>query len=117
MSERNKLVFGCIIGETDHYGGPVQREVMELKIMRRSLERNIEDGLRQTADYMDLSGSVDEGYPVIFDRTQTKSWDECIWHCPYEHASREMRAWTWFPQEYISKIPKVISPQALHERG
>ena len=35
---------------TDHYGGPIQRVVMELKILRYSLERTIADGLRQTAE-------------------------------------------------------------------
>ena len=41
---------------TDHYGGPVQRVVLELKIKRGSLDTVIEEGLKQTADYMDLAG-------------------------------------------------------------
>ena len=78
---------------TDHYGGPIQRVVMELKILRYSLERTIADGLRQTAEYMDLCGSVDEGHLIVFDRSQTKSWDERIWHRPAEYGGRNIMIW------------------------
>ena len=58
---------------TDHYGGPVQRVVIELKIRRReSIETLIAQGLQQTAEYMDIVG-VGEGYLVIFDRDNQKS--------------------------------------------
>ena len=39
------------------FGGPVQRIVLELKIKRYSLKRTIDEGLLQTADYMDGVGS------------------------------------------------------------
>jgi len=78
---------------TDHYGGPVQRVVMELKILRNSLERTIEDGLRQTSQYMDMAGSIDEGHLIIFDRTGLKTWDERIWHRPYQYNSRTIMVW------------------------
>ena len=78
---------------TDHYGGPVQRVVMELKIQRNSLERTIEDGLRQTVEYMDIVGSVDERHLIIFDRTGQKSWEERIWHSPYKYAGRAIMVW------------------------
>ena len=58
---------------TDHYGGPVQRVAIELKIRRReSIETLIAQGLQQTAEYMDIVG-VGEGYLVIFDRDNQKS--------------------------------------------
>ena len=78
---------------TDHYGGPVQRVVLELKLKRGILDKVIEEGLKQTADYMDLAGSVDEGHLIIFDRTQEKTWDERIWHKPYEHDGRTIMVW------------------------
>ena len=65
---------------TDQYGGPIQRIVLELKIKRNSLEKTIEDGLRQTWEYIDRAGSVDEGHFIIFDRTPGKPWEEKIWH-------------------------------------
>ena len=78
---------------TDSYGGPVQRVVLELKILRRSLDSTIADGLRQTADYMDRCGSVDEGHLIIFDRSKTKTWEQRIWHRPYEYAGRTIMVW------------------------
>ena len=78
---------------TDRYGGPVQRIVLELKIKRGSLDTVIEEGLVQTSDYMDLCGSVDEGHLIIFDRTGKKSWEERIWHKPYQHDGRTIMVW------------------------
>ena len=78
---------------TDHYGGPVQRIVLELKIKRGDLDKVIERGLEQTADYMDTVGSIDEGHLIIFDRSKEKTWDERIWHRPYEHAGRKIMVW------------------------
>ena len=78
---------------TDHYGGPVQRVVLELKIKRGDLDKVIDDGLEQTVGYMDLVGSVDEGHLIIFDRTQEKTWDERIWHKPYDYNGRTIMVW------------------------
>ena len=78
---------------TDGYGGPVQRIVLELKIKRGALDKVIEEGLEQTSAYMDLCGSVDEGHLIIFDRSGEKSWDERIWHKPYDHDGRTIIVW------------------------
>jgi len=78
---------------TDGYGGPVQRIVLELKILRGDLEPTIEKGLEQTAGYMDLVGSVDEGHLIIFDRSSGKSWDERIWHKRREYNGRVIAVW------------------------
>lgn len=78
---------------TDHYGGPIQRVVLELKIRRDSLEKTIEDGLKQTWGYMDTVGSVDEGHLIIFDRTQEKTWEERIWHRPCQYNGHPIMVW------------------------
>ena len=78
---------------TDHYGGPVQRIVLELKIKRNSLEKTIEDGLRQTWEYMDKAGAVDEGHFIIFDRTPGKPWEKKIWHKECEYNGRKIMVW------------------------
>lgn len=78
---------------TDHYGGPVQRVVLELKIKRGNLEKLIEEGLKQTWEYMDTAGSIDEGHLIIFDRTQELSWEERIWHKPYEYNGHPIMVW------------------------
>ena len=78
---------------TDGYGGPVQRVVLELKIKRGSLQTVIEDGLRQTFEYMDSVGSVDEGHLIIFDRSKNKTWEERIWHESRQYHDRNIIVW------------------------
>ena len=78
---------------TDGYGGPYQRVVLELKILRGDLEKTIEKGLEQTAAYMDLCGSVDEGHFIVFDRSGSKTWDERIWHETRQYQGRTIVVW------------------------
>ena len=78
---------------TDGYGGPIQRVVLELKILRGDLEKAIGKGLEQTAGYMDTVGTVDEGHLIIFDRSGSKSWDERIWHEQREYNGRTITVW------------------------
>lgn len=78
---------------TEQYGGPIQRIVLELKIKRYSMEKTIEDGLKQTWEYMDKVGGVDEGHFIIFDRTPGKSWEEKIWHDGREFNGRKIMVW------------------------
>ena len=78
---------------TDHYGGPIQRIVLELKILREALDTTIDKGLQQTSDYMDLCGSIDEGHLIIFDRSQTKTWEERIWHKTCQYQGRTIMVW------------------------
>ncbi|MBP5340002.1 MAG: AAA-like domain-containing protein [Prevotella sp.] len=78
---------------TEGYGGPVQRIVLELKIRKYSLERTIEEGLAQTFGYMDSVGSVDEGHLIVFDRSPEKTWEERIWHKPYDYQGHPIMVW------------------------
>ena len=50
-------------------GRPADRFVIECKVLRKSLERTIREGLEQTARYMDRCGN-DAGHLVIFDRSE-----------------------------------------------
>ena len=54
-----------------------QKTVIELKILYKSLEQTIAEGIEQTADYMDISNS-NEGHLIIFNRSENISWDEKI---------------------------------------
>ena len=49
--------------------------MIELKILYKSLEATIKEGLAQTADYMDRIGA-EEGYLVVFDRTPDTPWEQ-----------------------------------------
>ena len=66
---------------TDQYGGPFQRIVLELKILRSNIEETIQKGLEQTVEYMDrCGGTINEGHFILFDRRPNRSWEEKIWH-------------------------------------
>ena len=57
--------------------GDVTRTVVECKLLYRSLEATIGDGLEQTRAYMDRCGAA-EGHLVIFDRSEARSWEQKI---------------------------------------
>ena len=58
--------------------GDVQKVVLELKILRNSLDKTIADGMVQVADYARRIGT-EEAYLVIFDRAPDVDWDAKIW--------------------------------------
>ena len=55
----------------------MSRYVVECKLLHKSLERTIADGLEQTAAYMDRCASQ-AGHLVVFDRGEGKTWNEKI---------------------------------------
>ena len=79
---------------TEQYGGPFQRIVLELKILRSNIEQTIQKGLEQTSDYMDkCGGTINEGHFILFDRRPNRSWDEKIWHRMEEYMGRKIMVW------------------------
>jgi len=74
------------------YPGGVQKTVIETKVLYRSLERTISEGLAQTWDYMDHCG-VAEGHLVIFDRTEGKPWEEKLFRRSETYRGTEIAVW------------------------
>ena len=72
--------------------GPLQRVVIELKILRGDLEKTIQTGLDQTADYADRAGA-DEAHLLIFNRDRTVSWDEKVFKREETHQGRRITVW------------------------
>jgi len=70
----------------------VQKVVIELKVLYKSLDKTIEEGLSQTYEYMDRCGA-EEGHLVIFDKTKGKSWDEKIFEKREKYRGKEI--WIW----------------------
>ncbi len=73
--------YGLGRGRTDllvlwNYPGGVQRIVLELKVLRKSLEKTITDGLEQTLEYGERC-NADELHFVVFDRGK-KPWSKKI---------------------------------------
>jgi hypothetical protein len=72
--------------------GPVQKVVIELKILYKSLEATIAEGLEQTLSYMDICKSK-EGHLVIFDRGQEITWEEKIFKRREDYQGQEIVIW------------------------
>jgi hypothetical protein len=52
-----------------------QRVVIELKLLHKSLEQTVAQGVQQTWEYLDRCGA-EEGHLLIFDRTPGKAWED-----------------------------------------
>ncbi len=70
----------------------VQKAVIELKLLRRSLEQTIAEGLQQTWGYMDRCGA-DEGHLVIFDRREKRSWEERLFQRQESFQGKPIAVW------------------------
>jgi hypothetical protein len=73
----------------DHH---VQRMVIETKLRRGSVATTMLKGVEQTWRYMDRY-AADEGHLVIFDRDQTRSWDEKIFRRAECYQGRAIQVW------------------------
>ena len=74
------------------YAEEVQKVVIELKILYKSLDKTIGEGLRQTYEYMDKCGT-DEGHLVIFNRNEKVDWDEKIFEKEDEYNGKKIKIW------------------------
>ena len=89
--------YGLGRGRTDllilwPQGARVRRFVVECKVIHKSLERTMREGLEQTAGYMDRC-AAEAGHLVVFDRDEARSWDEKVF-CRRESAgSAEVLVW------------------------
>lgn len=89
--------YGLGRGRTDllviwpHPSG-VQKTVVELKVLRGDRERAVEQGLAQTAWYMDRCGAP-EGHLAIFDRDPARPWAEKIYRRDEERSGRRIAVW------------------------
>ena len=74
-----------------HKGG-IQKEVIELKILHKSLDETINEGLKQTREYIDRC-NADQGHLVIFDRSEGKSWEGKIFKRDEESQGKKIMVW------------------------
>ena len=76
--------YGLGRGRTDllivwPQGEQTRKVVIECKILHKSLEQTIAEGLEQTAGYMDRC-AAESGHLVIFDRRAGRRWDDKVFH-------------------------------------
>jgi hypothetical protein len=90
--KRTDLFIEWPLDEKQSMHGPLQRIVVELKLLHGNLEKTIGQGLEQTAQYADMS-KADEAHLFIFDRESGKSWEEKIWHRDATSTTRPTSIW------------------------
>ena len=88
--------YGLGRGHTDllviwRYPGGVQKIVIELKILRKSRERTLAEGLEQIGQYLDRVGEGSE-HLVIFDRS-TRPWEEKLYRREETYRDRPITVW------------------------
>ena len=73
------------------YQQEVQRVVIELKLLYKSVNTTLTEGLQQTWEYMDKCSSED-GHLVIFDRSE-KPWEEKIFKREEVYKNQKIIIW------------------------
>jgi hypothetical protein len=76
--KRTDLFVEWPVDEAQGFHGPVQRIVIELKLVKKAPEAQERQGLAQTAGYARHVGA-DEAHLVLFDRRHGVPWDARIW--------------------------------------
>lgn len=74
------------------WGPKRQKDVIECKLRRGGLDSVIAGGLEQIDAYMERCG-VDQGHLVIFDRSETRSWDEKVFRRKASVGDRKVTVW------------------------
>ena len=75
-------------------GGREARYVIECKVLRprRGLKSTIAEGVRQTVQYMDVTGAG-EGHLVVFDLRDDRTWSQRIFHRQETHGEVAIDVW------------------------
>jgi len=76
--KRTDLLIEWPLDEAQGFSGPVQRVVIELKLVKKAPETAERQGLEQTVGYARQVGA-DEAHLVLFDRRPEMPWDTRIW--------------------------------------
>ncbi len=74
------------------WGEQRQREAVECKLRRKSLERTIAEGIEQLGGYMRRCGAA-EGHLVVFDRSEKRSWDQKVFRREESVDGRKVTVW------------------------
>ena len=73
-------------------GATVDRYVVECKVLHRSLERTVAEGVEQTAAYMDRCDAR-AGHLVVFDRQEGRTWEEKVFRREERIGERAVTVW------------------------
>jgi len=74
------------------YASGTQTVVIELKLLHRSLEQTLQEGLAQTREYLSRCGA-EEGHLVVFDRDPGKPWEQKLFRREDTVGDRAITVW------------------------
>jgi len=91
---RTDLIVLWPLGDGFGPGKPVQRVVIEIKVVheKKTVDTVVDEGLRQTAEYLDRCGT-DEGHLVVFDKRAGRTWDEKIFKRDETYNGKRIAVW------------------------
>ncbi len=89
---RTDLIIEWPLNSEQGFFGPVQKVVIELKILRGDREALVVKGLEQTAAYADACDAA-EAHLVIFDRDPVRNWEEKISYVEATCSGRSIGVW------------------------
>ncbi|WGZ94801.1 MAG: AAA-like domain-containing protein [Candidatus Thiothrix putei] len=90
--KRTDLYIEWPVNEEHGFYGEVQRIVLELKILYKSRETTVAEGIQQTAGYADQCGAA-EAHLIIFDRRPDVVWDDKVWQETATTNGRTIGVW------------------------
>jgi hypothetical protein len=90
--KRTDLFIEWPTDEALGFNGPVQRIVIELKLLKTAPAATIARGVEQTAEYARHVGA-EEAHLVIFDRRPDRSWSRRIWRRARDAAGAAVTVW------------------------
>ena len=89
---RTDLIIEWPLDPEKGFFGPVQKVVLELKILRGNREKLIDEGVKQVNEYADNCNAA-EAHLIIFNRDPEVPWDEKISYTTIKHSNRSIGIW------------------------
>ena len=90
--KRTDLLVQWPLDQTLGFLGPMQRVVIELKLLHKSFETTLQEGLAQTAAYLDRTGA-EEGHLLLFNRISGVPWEQKIFQRAETYGSHPIQVW------------------------
>ncbi len=90
--KRTDLIIEWPLDPEKGFFGPVQKVVLELKILRGNREKLIDEGVKQVNEYADNCNAA-EAHLIIFNRDPEVPWDEKISYTTIKHSNRSIGIW------------------------
>lgn len=69
-----------------------QKVVIECKLIRKSFEKTLEEGLEQVLEYKDKCGA-EEAHLILFDKREGRTWEEKIFYFEREYKGNQIHVW------------------------